>query len=67
MADASAILPFEFTRMPFIAILAYLVLGEVPDKWVWIGAVVIFGATLYIAHREHVAHRAQNQRRTEEQ
>ena len=24
---------------------------------VWLGAAVIFGSTLYIAHREHVAHR----------
>ncbi len=68
LADASAILPFEFTRMPFIAILAYLVLGEVPDKWVWLGAAVIFGSTLYIAQREHAAHRrAQIQRLTDEQ
>jgi drug/metabolite transporter (DMT)-like permease len=67
LADASAILPFEFTRMPFIAILAYVVLGEVPDKWTWLGAAVIFGSTLYIAHREHAAHRRdQIQRRTEE-
>ena len=61
-------LPFEFTRMPFIAILAYVVLGEVPDKWVWLGAAVIFGSTLYIAQREHAAHRrAQIQRLTDEQ
>lgn len=67
LADASAILPLEFTRMPFVAILAYVFLGEVPDKWVWIGAAVIFGSTLYIAHREHAAHRRdQTQRLTEE-
>jgi len=67
LADASAILPLEFTRMPFIAILAYMFLGEVPDKWVWIGAAVIFGSTLYIAQREHAAHRRdQIQRRTED-
>ena len=57
LADASAILPLEFTRLPFVAILAYIVFGEVPDQWVWLGAAVIFGSTLYIAHREHVAHR----------
>lgn len=57
LADASAILPLEFTRLPFVAILAYIVFGEVPDKWVWLGAAVIFGSTLYIAHREHAAHR----------
>ncbi|MBL8689520.1 MAG: DMT family transporter [Rhodospirillaceae bacterium] len=57
LADASAILPLEFTRLPFVAILAYVVFGEVPDQWVWLGAAVIFGSTLYIAHREHLAHR----------
>ncbi len=62
LADASAILPLEFTRLPFVAVLAYLVFGEVPDKWVWIGAAVIFGSTLYIAHREHAAHRRVQER-----
>lgn len=71
LADASAILPFEFTRMPFIAILAYVFLGEVPDKWVWLGAAVIFASSLYIAQREHAAHRREQvgrdqiQRRTD--
>ncbi len=58
MAEASAILPIEFARLPFIAIVAYLVFGERPDEFVWLGAAVIFGSTLYIAHRESVANRA---------
>jgi drug/metabolite transporter (DMT)-like permease len=67
LADASAILPLEFTRLPFVALLAYIVFGEVPDEWTWIGAAVIFSATLYIAHREHAAHRRdQIQRLTED-
>ncbi len=57
LADASAILPLEFTRLPFIAVLGYAMFGEVPDRWVWIGAAVIFGSTLYIAHRENAAAR----------
>ena len=47
---------YKFWRSAIVG-LAYLVFGEVPDKWVWIGAAVIFGSTLYIAHREHAAHR----------
>ena len=67
LADASAILPLEFTRLPFVALLAYIVFGEVPDERAWIGAAVIFGSTLYISHREHAAHRrAQIQRLTED-
>lgn len=57
LADASAILPLEFTRLPFVAVLAYLVFAEVPDLWVWIGAAVIFGSSLSIAHRESAASR----------
>lgn len=51
-ADASAILPFDYTRLPFIALLGYLLYGEVPDGWIWAGAGIIAGATIYIAHRE---------------
>ena len=56
LANASAILPLEFARLPFVALLAYALFGEIPDRWVWIGAAVIFGSTLYVAHREHAAH-----------
>ena len=40
-----------------VAVLAFLLFGEVPDKWVWLGAAVIFSSTLYIAHREAAASR----------
>ncbi len=51
-ADASACAPFEFLRMPFTAVLAYLVFGDVTDRWTWIGAAVIAAASIYVAHRE---------------
>jgi drug/metabolite transporter (DMT)-like permease len=50
--DASACAPFEFLRMPFAALLAFLFFGEVTDRWTWIGAAVIAGASIYVAHRE---------------
>ncbi|MEX2409550.1 MAG: DMT family transporter, partial [Rhodovibrionaceae bacterium] len=40
-ADASAILPFDYARLPFIALLAFLFFGEIPDIWTWIGGAVI--------------------------
>lgn len=57
VVDASALQPLEFARLPFVAIFAYLMFGEVPDQWVWLGAAVIFSSTLYIAHREALAAR----------
>lgn len=51
-ADASAIMPFDYARLPFVAALAFLVFGEVPDLWTWIGAAIIGTSAIYIAHRE---------------
>lgn len=51
-ADASAIMPLDFVRLPFAALIGFVVFDEVPDIWTWIGAAVIFGASAYIAHRE---------------
>ena len=57
LADASAIQPIEFVKLPSVAFFAYMMFGETPDQWVWLGAAVIFGSTLYIAHREAVVAR----------
>ncbi|MSP47913.1 MAG: DMT family transporter [Alphaproteobacteria bacterium] len=57
LVDASAIQPIEFVKLPSVAFFAYLMFGETPDEWVWLGAAVIFGSNLYIAHREAIAHR----------
>ena len=51
-AEASAVLPFDFARLIFVAIFGFLLFGERPDLWTWIGAAVIIAATVYIAHRE---------------
>ena len=51
-ADASAVLPFDFSRLIFAAFLGYAFFAERPDVWTWVGAAVIFAATLYTAHRE---------------
>jgi drug/metabolite transporter (DMT)-like permease len=57
-ADASAIIPFDYFRLPFVAILAYLAFGELADVWTWVGAGVIAGSSVYIAHREAKVERA---------
>ena len=52
LAEASVILPFDFARLPFAALLGWLAFGEVSDAWTWIGATVIFASSLYIGRRE---------------
>jgi|TARA_R110002072_G_scaffold3759_18_gene26884 drug/metabolite transporter (DMT)-like permease len=51
-AEASAVMPFDYARLPFIALMAYLFYGESPDLWTWVGAAIIAGSALYIAQRE---------------
>lgn len=51
-ADASVILPFDFARLVFVAILGFALFGERPDIWTWVGAALIISATVYVAHRE---------------
>jgi drug/metabolite transporter (DMT)-like permease len=57
-ADATAVVPFDFARLPFAAAIGFAVFGELPDVWVWVGGIVIFAASVYLIHREAVAARA---------
>ena len=52
LVDASAVVPFEFLRLPFAALVAYLWVAEVPSVWTWVGGALIFGTSIYIAQRE---------------
>jgi drug/metabolite transporter (DMT)-like permease len=52
LIDASAVVPFEFLRLPFAALVAYLWFAEVPSVWTWLGGALIFGTSIYIAQRE---------------
>lgn len=52
LADASAVMPYDYTRLLFVAGIGWIVFGEFPDQWTWIGAAVIAAATIYITRRE---------------
>ncbi len=53
-ADASAIMPFDYARLPFVALFAFVLFGEVAEVWTWVGAAIIAGSAFYIAWRESV-------------
>ena len=57
-ADASAVLPFDFAKMPFAAAIGWFVFAEGVDAWTWAGSAVIVASTAYIARREARAARA---------
>lgn len=56
--DQTAVMPFDFLRLIWAALLAFWFLGEIPDEWTFVGAAVIFSASLYIAQRERAAAKA---------
>jgi drug/metabolite transporter (DMT)-like permease len=51
-ADASVVLPLDFMKVVWGALIAWLWFGEVVGLWTWIGAVIIFAGASYIAFRE---------------
>lgn len=52
VAEATVVLPFDFTKIVWGALIGYVVFGEVVDIWTWIGAAVIFAGVTYITYRE---------------
>ena len=52
VADASAVMPFDFLRLAFAALLGWLIFGEGTGTWTWAGAAIIFASTYFITWRE---------------
>lgn len=51
-ADMVVLMPFDFTRLIFISVLAYFFFGEIMDGYTLAGGGLIVMSTVYIAHRE---------------
>lgn len=56
-AEASLLGPFDYGQLVGASVLGYLIFGEIPDLWTWVGAAVIVASGLYVAHRETRARR----------
>jgi drug/metabolite transporter (DMT)-like permease len=56
-ADASAIMPIDFARLVFVAIIGMVFFSQIPSVFTWIGAAVIFASGIYVIRREHIAAR----------
>lgn len=50
-ADARIVQPFQFARMLFAALVGFVMFGELPDVWTWVGAAIIF-ASAYAVIRQ---------------
>jgi len=57
-ADASLVMGVDFARLPFAVLYGFVLFAELIDFWTWVGAAVIFAASLYNARREGRLRRA---------
>jgi drug/metabolite transporter (DMT)-like permease len=54
-AEASAVTPFNFLRLPITAGAAFLLFDEPTEFWTWVGAGMIFAAAYFMTRAEHRA------------
>jgi drug/metabolite transporter (DMT)-like permease len=52
LADATSILPLDFTRLLWTSLIGFWVFSEIPDIWTWIGGIIIFSSSAFITYRE---------------
>ncbi len=52
LADVSAVIPFDFLRLPFAALAASLMFSEIGDVWTWAGSVIIFASSWALARSD---------------
>ena len=50
--DPTALMPFDFLKLIWTAMIGAWFFAEIPDMFTWIGATVIFSSGLFIAFRE---------------
>ena len=52
LGETSEVMPLDFLKLIWAAVIGFLAFGEIPDLFTWVGGVMIFGAATYIAVRE---------------
>jgi drug/metabolite transporter (DMT)-like permease len=57
-APASFVTPFTYTQLIWATVIGFLLFGELPDVYTYLGAALIAGSGLYVMHRERVRQRA---------
>jgi drug/metabolite transporter (DMT)-like permease len=56
LADASVVVPYQYTLIVWAVVFGWLMFGELPDVYTMTGAAIIVAAGLYIFWREKVTH-----------
>jgi drug/metabolite transporter (DMT)-like permease len=50
--EASVVAPIRYTALLWAALLGFIVWGELPEIWLWAGAAIIVGSSLYMIRAE---------------
>jgi len=53
MTEASLLIPTDFTRLVWAALIGFFFFAELPDGWTWAGSALIIASTAYIGFREN--------------
>lgn len=51
-ADASALMPYDFTKLIWASLLGFMIFGQLPSWWTLAGGSIVFASTVYITYRE---------------
>lgn len=51
--EPTVVMPFDYLKLIWAAVLGFWVFGEIPDTFIWIGGSVIFASSFYLAWREN--------------
>ena len=52
LGEVSALTPLSFLQLPVVIVFGYFLFAERLDLWTGVGAAIIVGSNVYIAHRE---------------
>jgi len=52
LAPVAVVAPFDYTAMLYVVLFGYIFFGDLPDKSLIMGAVIVIGSGLYILHQE---------------
>jgi drug/metabolite transporter (DMT)-like permease len=56
-APASTLAPFAYSQIVFMTLASWLIFGQPPDIWLYLGAPIVIGSGLYIWLRERALSR----------
>ena len=51
-AEASFLAPYNYTKLLWVAVLGYIIFGDIPSLEMWLGAFIIVSAGFYVFSRE---------------